>query len=216
MDSKRRTQKERREGTIRKLLDAATETLIDVGYAEASVQRICARAELSQGALFRHFATREALMVAVGADVGARILARYRARFLSLPVGETAIVAAVRLVRDACRSRLNQAWYELSIAARTNDNLRKHLEPVARHYYEDIAAAARELLPELATNVGSSFDVLVTTVIAVFDGEAIARFAVVQPELEESRLTLLVAAAEQLVGSGVQVGPPARSRARRT
>jgi len=216
MDPKRRTQKERREGTIRKLLDAATETLIDVGYAEASVQRICARAELSQGALFRHFATREALMVAVGADVGARILERYRARFLSLPAGEAAIAPAVRLVRDACRSRLNQAWYELSIAARTNDNLRKHLEPVARHYYEDIATAARELLPELATNVGSSFDVLVTTVIAVFDGEAIARFAVVQPELEESRLTLLVAAAEQLVGGSVQVAAPARSRARRS
>ncbi|MDB4993113.1 MAG: transcriptional regulator, AcrR family, partial [Myxococcaceae bacterium] len=132
MESKRRTQKERREGTIRKLIDAATHTLIEVGYAEASVQRICARAELSQGALFRHFATREALMVAVGEDVGERILERYRKKFLSVPTDEDAVAAAVRLVRDACRSRLNVAWYELSMAARTNDNLKKHLEPVAR------------------------------------------------------------------------------------
>ena len=56
--ARRRTQQERREGTIRKLLDAAAETLIEVGYSEASVQRICARAEVSQGALFRHFASR--------------------------------------------------------------------------------------------------------------------------------------------------------------
>ncbi|MDB4993273.1 MAG: hypothetical protein JWM74_705, partial [Myxococcaceae bacterium] len=43
-----------------------------------------------------------------------------------------------------------------------------------------------------------SFDVLVSTVIAVFDGEAIERFAIVQPELEEARLMLLVAAVHQL------------------
>ena len=198
MEPKRRTQKERREGTIRKLLDAATHTVIEVGYAEASVQRICARAEVSQGALFRHFATREALMVAVGEDVGARILERYRKQFLAVPAGEASLAVAVRLVRDACRSRLNQAWYELTIAARANENLRKHLEPVARRYHADIATAARELLPDFAARLGSSFDVLVSTVIAVFDGEAIERFAIVQPELEEARLALLVAALEHL------------------
>jgi AcrR family transcriptional regulator len=201
MEPKRRTQKERREGTIRKLLDAATETLIEVGYAEASVQRICARTELSQGALFRHFATREALMVAVAEDVGERILDRYREELLSLPAAEASVAAAVRLVRAACRSRLNQAWYELSIAARTNENLKKHLEPVARRYYEDIATAARELLPDVAAKMGGSFDVLVATVIAVFDGEAIERFAIARPELEEARLALLIAAVEQLTQS---------------
>jgi AcrR family transcriptional regulator len=200
MEPIRRTQKERREGTIRKLLEAATDTLIDVGYAEASVQRICVRAEVSQGALFRHFATRDALMVAVVEDVGARILARYRERFLSVPAGEATIETAIRLVRDACRSRLNQAWYELSIAARTNPNLRQHLEPVARRYHEDIAVAAGELLPDLAATMGSSFDVLVATVIATFDGEAVERFALARPDIEEQRLALLVAAVEQLTG----------------
>jgi AcrR family transcriptional regulator len=201
MEPKRRTQKERREGTIRKLLDAATDTLIEVGYGEASVQRICAHAELSQGALFRHFATREALMVAVGEDVGERILERYRKKLLSVAAEGVSVAAAVRLVREACRSRLNQAWYELSIAARTNKNLKKHLEPVARRYYEDIATAARELLPEFAAKMGPSFDVLVATVIAVFDGEAIERFAIVRPELEDARLALLIAAVEQLAGA---------------
>lgn len=199
MEPKRRTQKERREGTIRKLLDAATDTLIEVGYAEASVQRISVRAELSQGALFRHFPTREALMVAVAEDVGARILERYKRKFLSLPPDEAArLPAAIRMVRDACRSRLNVAWYELSIAARTNKNLKKHLEPVARRYYEDIGAAARELVPDVAEKMGPTFDALVATVIAVFDGEAIERFAIVQPELEEARLALLIAAMERL------------------
>lgn len=194
---KRRTQQERREGTIRKLLDAATETLIELGYAEASVQRICTRAELSQGALFRHFATREALMVAVGEDVGAKLLDRYKRKFTALPKGGNDVPAAMRLVRDACRSRLNQGWYELELAARTNENLRKALEPVARRYYADIAEAARELLPDLSAKLGDSFDVLVATVIAVFDGETMHRFVVKEPSLEDARFELLAGALYQ-------------------
>lgn len=197
---RRRTQQERREGTIRKLLDAATTTLIEVGYAEASVQRICARAELSQGALFRHFATREALMVAVGADVGAQLLEGYRTRFVALPAEARAdaLAAALALVRDTCRSRLNQAWYELATAARTNANLRRGLAPVARRYHDAIARLARELLPELAASLGDAFDVLVATIIAVFDGEVVHRFMLEQPRLEDARLALLGDAVKRL------------------
>lgn len=189
--AKRRTQRERREGTIRKLLDAATETLIDVGYAEASVQRICDRAEVSQGAAFRHFATREELMVAIGEDVGARLLESYRKKFVTLAKRERDLEAALRLVRDACRSRLNQAWYELEVAARTNPTLRKALEPVARRYFANITALARELLPEVALALGPTFELVITSVIALFDGETTHRFVVRDPALEDARLALL-------------------------
>lgn len=194
MTEKRRTQQERREGTIRKLLDAATETLIELGYAEASVQRICTRAELSQGALFRHFATREALMVAVGEDVGHQLLVRYRAQFETAGKRADELAAAIKLVRDACRSRLNQAWYELAVAARTNENLRRGLQPVGRRYYEDIERLARELLPDLAELLGDRFGVLVDTILAIFDGEVVHRFVLEKPKIEEARLELLAGA----------------------
>lgn len=198
MIAARRTQQERREGTIRKLLDAAADTLIDVGYAEASVQRICARAEMSQGALFRHFPSREALMVAVGEDIGAQLLERYRKKFEALPRGEDDVVNAMRLVRDTCRSRLNQAWYELAMAARTNENLRKGLQPVARRYYDDIASLARQLLPELAAKLGDAFEVLVGTIVAVFDGEVVHRFVLEQPKIEAARIEILASAVRMI------------------
>ncbi|MGH7293319.1 MAG: TetR family transcriptional regulator, partial [Polyangiaceae bacterium] len=146
----RRTQQERREGTIRKLLDAAAEALVDVGYSAASVQVICERAGLSQGALFRHFATREALMVAVGQDVGEQTLDRYRREFAALRGHGDPQLLALRLVRARCRSRLNQAWYELAMAARTSPRLRRGLRPIAARYYSDIERLARETLPELS------------------------------------------------------------------
>jgi len=189
-----RTQEERREGTIRKLLDAATDALIELGYADASVQKICERAGVSQGALFRHFATREELMVAVGDDVGRKTLVRYRREFEGRrDPRERAdpLVLAMRLVRDRCRSRLNQAWYELAMASRTSPTLRRGLRPVATRYYEDIRQLGVELLPELAAILGERFAVLVDTIISVFDGESVHRFVLPQPAVDEARLELL-------------------------
>jgi AcrR family transcriptional regulator len=198
----RRTQEERREGTIRKLVDAATDTLIESGYAGASVQPICARAGVSQGALFRHFATREALMVAVGEDVGARILARYRRQFLAQKAKEAdPLLLAARLLRASCRSRLNLAWYELAMAARTSPTLRKALAPAATRYEAAIGELAHQLLPDLAAKMGPAFPVLVDTIVSIFDGEAIHRFLWKRPQLEEARIELLRALVSPLVGS---------------
>jgi AcrR family transcriptional regulator len=201
MPAARRTQEERREATIRKLLDAATEALIDVGYAGASVQEVCARAEVSTGGLFRHFASREELMVAVGEDVGRQLLVRYRRDFEALRDEREPLELALKLVRSSCRSRLNQAWYELAIAARTNPRLKKALAPTAARYYEDIAALARDLLPELAATLGASFDVFVDTIIAVFDGEVVHRFVLHKPKIEEERTALLLGVTRLLLGT---------------
>jgi AcrR family transcriptional regulator len=187
----RRTQEERREATIGKLLHAATEVLIEIGYADASVEKICARAGVSQGALFRHFATREQLMVAVGEDVGRKTLLRYRREFESLRDREDPFVLALRLVRDRCRSRLNQAWYELAMAARTSPSLRKGLRPVATRYYDDIGRLGAELLPELAAALGDRFAVLIDTIVSVFDGESVHRFVLPQPRVDDARYELL-------------------------
>src|SRR5262245_42761051 len=127
-------------------------------------------------------------MVAVGEDVGHKLLADYRRKFDLARGKEEPIANAMRLVRDQCRSRLNQAWYELAIASRTSPNLRKALQPIALHYYADVVELAREILPDLAAKMGDAFPVLVTTIIAVFDGEVVHRFVVKAPLLEDARL----------------------------
>jgi AcrR family transcriptional regulator len=197
---KRRTQEERREGTIRKLLDATTDALIELGYAETTVQQICARAEVSTGGLFRHFASREELLVAVGEDVGKRLLEQYRGAFETLSDEEDPLELALHLVRDACRSRLNQAMYELSMAARTNPRLKKALAPSMARYFDDIVALGQLLLPELAAQLGPRFRVLVETILAVFDGETVHRFVEKRPQLEEQRMELLLGITRMLVG----------------
>lgn len=103
---------------------------------------------------------------------------------------------AMRLVRSHCRSRLNQAWYELVMAARTSATLRKALKPAYQRYEVDIHRLAKLLLPELAARLGDAFGVLVDTMLAVFDGETIHRVLAKKPDVEDARLSLLAAFAQ--------------------
>ena len=68
-----RTQQQRREETIARLLDASIDTIVEVGYARASAAVIARRAEVSDGALFRHFPTMGDFMAATaqGSDAAA-------------------------------------------------------------------------------------------------------------------------------------------------
>ena len=189
----RRTQAERRDATVRKLLDATTGALASVGWAGASVQEICARAGVSHGGLFRHFPSREALMVAAADDLGRKILGDYRRRFAKLAGAGDPLRVALELLRATCRSRPNQAWYELAIAARTNPRLRRAIAKTTRAYYADIARVARELLPDLVAKLGANFDVLVDTVVATFDGEQLQGFLTRKPAIEARRVEMLAA-----------------------
>jgi len=187
----RRTQEERSSGTRKKVLDATTQCLIEHGYAGTTIARICESAGISQGGLFRHFPTREAVMVEVAQDVGQRLMEQYQAQFAPLKGKREALLPALTLLREACRSQINQAWFELVFAARTDAVLRKALKPVATRYFEDIERLARQLMPELSANAGDHFPLLMDTLLCVFDGEATHRFVFSRPALEDRRLPVM-------------------------
>ena len=198
----RRTQVERREQSVRKILDAATEMLIEVGYGSTTVQRIAERAGLSQGGLFRHFATREAIMMAVGEDVGRKILEGYRRELEALDDQRAPrLMLTVRLLQATCRSRINQAWLELCHASRTNPALRAALAPVAQRYFDAIVELARELLPELAAGLGDRFPLLVDTAVTLFDGEVMHRGVLENDVVESDRMQMIEALAAFLPGA---------------
>ena len=67
MPAVRRTQAERREATIGKLVEATIGCLAELGYSGTSTGAICKRAGVSQGGMFRHFGTRLELIAAAAA-----------------------------------------------------------------------------------------------------------------------------------------------------
>lgn len=186
MTSPRPTQRQRRERTIGRILDATVEALGEVGYSRTTVTEIGARAGVSQGGMFRHFDTRMDVVVAAAEAVCERQLAEFRER---LRATDGSVRALLELTRAACRAPINAAWHELLGAARTDAELRARLRPTVARYYGRILDLAGEQ-DALAAVPPALLPTLVMTVVHAFDGEALARVVHPEPALEDARLEL--------------------------
>ncbi|MGX6509191.1 TetR/AcrR family transcriptional regulator [Rhodococcus sp. SJ-2] len=201
----RRTQQQRRQETIGRILDSTIESLAELGYAATTIGEICSRSGLSSGGVFRHFPTRLDLMVAAADEVGIRQFANFRTGLEQLggpDAGIESVRACLQLLRDATRAPINAAWYELLGAARTDARLREHLVPMGTRYHAAIAEFARAL--PIAERFGAAeFDMILFSLVHLFDGEALVATVHPQPEQEEPRIEFL---AQLLVSVTLRIG----------
>jgi AcrR family transcriptional regulator len=190
-----RTQQQRREETVGRLLEACIDTIIEVGYARASAAVITKRAGVSVGALFRHFDTMGDFMAATASEVLRRQVETFTKRVTeipAMPASQPALQAALPILRDITGDPTNAVFYELTIAARTDEKLRAAMQHELAQYAAKIRDAARALpgaedLPE------ETFPVLVTLMRNVFDGAAVVEGVLPQPEIAEQRIPVLTA-----------------------
>lgn len=187
-----RTQQQRREETVARLLQASIDTIIEVGYARASAAVITKRAGVSVGALFRHFETMGDFMVATAYEVLRRQLETFTKQVAEIPADRPALPAALTILRDITAGSTNAVLYELMVAARTDEKLKETLQNVLGQYSAKIHDAARAL-PGAESFPEETFPVIVALMTNVFDGAAIVRGVLPQPELEEQRIPMLTA-----------------------
>jgi AcrR family transcriptional regulator len=140
-----RTQQQRRDETRRALLDAAVESLIEVGFARTTTLEVQRRAEVSRGALLHHFPSKAELLVAAVDH-----LAEMRARELKqlanqLPEGRARTDAVLDLLWQCFSGTMFQVSMELRTAARTDPELRSVLIAGERALRDRIVAQARTL-----------------------------------------------------------------------
>ncbi|CCK65091.1 TetR/AcrR family transcriptional regulator [Mycobacterium canetti] len=187
-----RTQQQRREETVARLLQASIDTIIEVGYARASAAVITKRAGVSVGALFRHFETMGDFMAATAYEVLRRQLETFTKQVAEIPADRPALPAALTILRDITAGSTNAVLYELMVAARTDEKLKETLQNVLGQYSAKIHDAARAL-PGAESFPEETFPVVVALMTNVFDGAAIVRGVLPQPELEEQRIPVLTA-----------------------
>ncbi|MFD1661501.1 TetR/AcrR family transcriptional regulator [Streptomyces caeni] len=205
---KRRTQQERKQSTIARLIDSTIDSIAEVGYANTSVGEICRRSGVSRGGLFRHFDSRLSLVVAAAEEVAVQHLAVVRRRLAQEP--DRDLRETLLLMRERHRHEANVVWFELLVAARTDPDLRKQLTPVAEQFFETITKVARDV-PALRGLSDEDRHLLVSTVRNLFDGEVISRSVVPEPAVEAERLDLLAEFAEFLVTRRTRVAATERS-----
>ena len=166
-----RTQQQRRDETRGALLDAAVESLIEVGFARTTTLEVQRRAEVSRGALLHHFPSKAELLVAAvdhlaemrarelkvlsrqlphGRDGEGRIHSGPRGRdeegrIHSGPRDVSRTDAVLELIWQCFSGPFYQVSMELRAAARTDAELRPVLIAAERSLRDRIFAQARTL-----------------------------------------------------------------------
>lgn len=170
----RRTQKERKEATVEKLIDATISTIVELGYHKTSLSAICERAGVSQGGLFRHFPTRKALIIAAAEQVNTRLTMEFMKRFLNRETGKDIVSTGIELISGVMYSPEQAVWHELMVAARTDPEL---CAAIAEHEGK-LSRETSALANTIAINSDIDVDVILAAVhlgIRCFDGLALAR-----------------------------------------
>lgn len=182
----RRTQEERRATTRAKLLEAASECLLERGYASTTVGEVQDRAGVARGTLLHHFPTKAELMVAATAYVVDQRIAHFQERVKRLPAGGVDRLAdVVDLAWEDLNSPVFFTALELWVAARTDEDLRARLAPEEARLFKDMRASyasvlgtfgeSHDLDPRAATVVEFTIDVLtglsITTMVTGSLGE---------------------------------------------
>jgi AcrR family transcriptional regulator len=187
-----RTQQQRREETVGRLIDACIDTIVEVGYARASAAVITKRAGVSVGALFRHFETMGDFMAATASEVLRRLMERGTKQVAAIPPDQPPLEAGLTILRDITSSPGNAVLYELLVAARTDEKLKATLQQELGQYAEKIIDAARTL-PGTERFPEDKFPVIVGLLTNVFDGAALVQSIIPAPELDEQRIPVLIA-----------------------
>jgi len=187
----RRTQAERRAGTRRALLDATVSCLSERGYSGATTPEICSRAGVSQGALFKHFPSKQALMAAAVEHLFGALLEGFVADITVESRRRDPVEAAVQRLWQAFLSPQLAAVLELYVAARSDDSLRENLTAVVAAHALRLREAASRLFPDTAGN--ERFALVLDLVLELMQGMAVSR--IVDPD-EAHRRRLLAFAAE--------------------
>jgi len=124
-----RAQQERSREVRRRILDAAVDVLVSVGYAQATTLRIQERAGVSRGRLLHHFPSRDDLLVAAAHHLATERISETRSA-VDWPVEPGARIDAA--IDVLCRSYQQPYFWaatELWIASRVHEDLRVALLP---------------------------------------------------------------------------------------
>jgi len=155
-----RTQQQRRDETRRALLDAAVESLIEVGFARTTTLEVQRRADVSRGALLHHFPSKAELLVAAVdhlAEMRARELKAFASqlppetepaepgRRTGEPGADARTDAVLGLLWQCFSGTFFKVSMELRTAARTDPELRRVLTVAERSLRDRIVAQSRTL-----------------------------------------------------------------------
>lgn len=142
----REPQQERSRETRRRLLKAAVECLIELGWTRTTVVVVAERAGVSRGAAQHHFPTREDLVNAAVNHVSEVQMEELQERAAALPTGVSRRGAVVEMLLNLYTGPSFRAALHLWVAASTDEPLGALIKPLERRVGREAHQMAVQLL----------------------------------------------------------------------
>ena len=171
----RRTQEERSTATRALLLDATIEALVELGYSDTTTTVIAERAGVSRGAQLHHYRTKAELVAAAIEHLANKLLVEFSAELADVPDTDR-LDFSFDALWAAFSTPLFSAWMELTVASRTDDELRASLDPFETWLQNTILERIQTLFGD-SVEVGSEEVVALGMTLCLFQGMSMARWS---------------------------------------
>lgn len=155
------------------ILSAAVRCIVELGYSRTTTMKIAERAGLSRGATLHHFPSKLDIIRAAVDYLHERRLRAFRNSVNAIPEGTDRIKAATEAYWAHATHPIFVAFFELSVAARTDKELRKILRPAQKSFDEEWYKTAQEVFPEWQSDP-EAFDLALALVQHLMEGIAIS------------------------------------------
>jgi len=183
------------------ILESAVNCIVELGYRGATTTAIASRAGLSRGAMLHHFPSKiDVVRAAVEHLHDKRLKAFRRAMTRSAAPGADRILLGVEAFFDHVRHPLFVAFFELSMAARTDRELAGILRPSQEAFEREWYRTAREVFPEWKGR-DEQFDIALDLSRYIMEGMAISMLTQRGSERDKRVLGYLVAKLHELRGN---------------
>jgi AcrR family transcriptional regulator len=172
----RPTGENRADLTRARLIAATLEVLNQWGHASTTIQRVCEATGLSNGALFRHFPSREALLKAVAESLVELVTDGLLGapNEPNLPLRQR-LIGSLQNARALSRSSVGVAWRELLVAARTSEGLAASVYPGVQRTRDALRTCAATLSGQPADHPSTRrLELVLLTVLDTLNGEALS------------------------------------------
>jgi len=216
LNSRPQPQQARSLATRSKLLSAVVSSLIEVGYTGTSTTEVCRRAGVSQGALFKHYSSKAALLAAAVHQLFGDLVAEYRRDLAAFSAGGDSLEAAIRLLWQSFNRPKLQAAYDLYGVSRTDPEMRQALQPALAAHREGLRRESHTLFPWAAAE-NQKFDAVVDVILDAMQGRVFGGMVLREERRDEDFLAVLAALARRELGSPeepTERDPPADVRLR--
>lgn len=187
--------------TRKQIISAAIRCIVELSYSRTTMMKISEKAGLSRGATLHHFPSKMDIIRAAVDYIHEKRIQAFRRSIREIPEGADMAHLAVEAYSAHLDHPIFVALFELSVAARTNSELREILHPAQLAFDREWYETAWGLFPEWHSD-RQAFDLALNLSQNLIEGFAISNFIYARQYDKAELLDYLEAKVRELKPSG--------------